>query len=50
MRAVEALAIRYRDVNFTVNPTRVHIRKEFAKTRVSRDIYISNEATVFSAP
>jgi integrase len=47
MRAVEAPAIRYRDVNFTVNPTRVHIRKEFAKTRVSRDIYISDEATVF---
>jgi integrase len=47
MRAVEALAIRYRDVNFTINPTRVRIRKEFAKTRVSRDIYISDEATVF---
>lgn len=47
MRAVEALAIRYGDVDFTVNPTRVHVRKEFAKTRVSRDIYNSDEATVF---
>jgi integrase len=45
MRAVEALAIRLKDVDFSVSPTRMHIRKEYAKTRVARDIYISDEAT-----
>jgi integrase len=44
MRAVEGLAIRIKDIDFSVNPTKVHIRKEYAKTRVARDIYISNEA------
>jgi integrase len=28
-----------------VTPTKIHIRKEFVKTKVSRDIYISDEAT-----
>ena len=28
-------------------PTKIHIRKEYAKTRVSRDIYISDEATSY---
>jgi integrase len=45
MRAVEGLAIRMKDIDFSVNPTRIRIRKEYAKTRVARDIYISNEAT-----
>jgi integrase len=45
MRAREALAIRLKDVDFSVSPTKIHIRKEFAKTRVARDIYISDEAT-----
>ena len=45
MRAVEGLAIRIKDIDFSVNPTKIHIRKEYAKTRVARDIYISNEAT-----
>jgi integrase len=47
MRAVEALAIRLCDIDFSVNPTKIHIRKEFAKTGVSRDVYISDEATHF---
>lgn len=54
MRAVEALAIRLKDIDFSSNPsptnpdpTRIHIRKEYAKTRVSRDIYISEEATLY---
>ncbi|MGC1932999.1 MAG: site-specific integrase [Candidatus Nitrosopolaris sp.] len=47
MRAVEGLAIRIRDIDFSVNPTKIHIRKEYAKTRVARDIYISNEATQY---
>lgn len=45
MRAIEALAIRLKDIDFSVTPTKIHIRKEFAKTRVARDIYISDEAT-----
>ncbi|MGC2682223.1 MAG: tyrosine-type recombinase/integrase [Candidatus Nitrosopolaris sp.] len=45
MRAVEGLAIRIKDIDFSVNPTKIRIRKEYTKTRVSRDIYISNEAT-----
>ena len=45
MRAVEATAIRLRDIDFSLNPTRVHIRKEYAKTRIARDVYISDEAT-----
>jgi integrase len=42
---VEATAIRLRDIDFSLNPTKVHIRKEYAKTRVARDVYISDEAT-----
>jgi integrase len=47
MRANEGLAIRYRDIDFSISPTRVHIRKEFTKTKIARDIYISDEATTF---
>ncbi len=47
MRATEGLAIRNQDIDFTVSPTKIHIRKEYAKTRVARDIYISDEATSY---
>jgi integrase len=47
LRAVEALAIRLKDINFSVSPTRLHIRKEYVKTKISRDIYISDEATLY---
>jgi integrase len=47
MRAVEGLAIKYRDLDFTISPTRVHIRREFTKTKAARDIYISDEATTY---
>jgi integrase len=47
LRALEGLAIRLKDLDFSASPTRVHIRKEFTKTKVSRDIYISDEATRF---
>jgi integrase len=46
MRTVEALAIRLKDIEFG-SPTKIHIRKEYAKTRVSRDVYISDEATQY---
>jgi integrase len=45
MRTKEALGIRLQDIDFSVTPTKIHIRKEFAKNRVARDIYVSYEAT-----
>jgi integrase len=45
MRAVEGLAIRLKDIDFTVSPTKIHIRREYSKTKTARDIYISDEAT-----
>jgi len=47
LRASEACAIRLCDIDFTVRPTKIHVRKEYAKTRVSRDIWISDEATKY---
>ena len=35
MRASEGLAIRLKDINFSVSPTMIRIRKEYAKTRGS---------------
>jgi integrase len=46
-RAREAIAIRLKDVDFTSEPTVIHLRKEFTKTRVSRDVFISDEATKY---
>jgi integrase len=46
MRTVEGLAIRLKDIEFG-SPTKIHIRKEYAKTRILRDIYISDEATQY---
>lgn len=47
MRALEACATRLMDLDFTTSPTKVRIRKEYSKTRVGRDVYISDEATKF---
>lgn len=47
MRAVEALAVRIRDIDFSVSPTKIHVREEYNKTKVARDIYISDEATQY---
>ena len=33
MRAVECLAIRLKDLDFTISPTKIHIRKEYSKTK-----------------
>lgn len=44
LRAVEGLSIRFKDIDFSSSPTKIHIRKEFTKTKVARDIYISDEA------
>lgn len=45
MRATEGLYVRLKDIDFSISPTKIHIRKEYAKSRVARDIYISDEAT-----
>src|SRR5919198_591575 len=47
MRAMEALAVRLKDIDFTDSPTKIHIRKEYSKTKTARDIYISDEATLY---
>ena len=43
LRAGEACSLRYQDVDFTTFPTKIHIRKEFNKTKTARDVYISDE-------
>jgi integrase len=46
LRATEAITLRIKDFDFDSMPcTRIHVRPEFAKTRVERYVYISNEAT-----
>ena len=47
MRVGEALAVRNKDLDLSVSPTKVHIRKEYSKTRVAREVYISVEATEY---
>jgi integrase len=43
MRAVEALSIRLKDINFDSNPARVNIRGEFTKTKQDRYVYLTSE-------
>jgi len=45
MRASEALLLRKVDLDFSLSPTKVHIRPKNTKTRQGRDTYISDEAT-----
>lgn len=47
VRAIEACAIRVCDIDFSKYPTKLHIRAEYTKTKRSRDIYISKEATQY---
>jgi len=47
LSASEGLAIRLKDIDFAISPTKIHIRKEYTKTRIARDIYISDEATQY---
>lgn len=44
LRAIEGLSLRLRDCDFSVT-TKIHVRKEYSKTRVARMVYISHEAT-----
>ena len=45
LRATEACALRLCDIDFSVNPTKIRVRKEYSKTKASREVYISDEAT-----
>ena len=45
MRAREALAIRLKDIDDSVSLTKIHVRKEYSKTRVARDVYISEASS-----
>ena len=47
VRAMEACSLRVQDADYSITPTKIHVRKEFSKTRRSRDIYISQEATEY---
>ena len=45
LRATEAITLRLKDFDFESILTRIHVRPEFAKTRVEWFVFISNEAT-----
>lgn len=45
MRAMEVCSLRLQDVDFSVSPTRITIRREKTKTKKGRVIYCSDEAT-----
>jgi site-specific recombinase XerD len=47
MRITDAAALRNMDIDFETMPTKVKIRAKYAKTRVAREIYISDEATSY---
>jgi len=45
MRAVEALSIRIKDIDFESNPVRLFVRGEYTKTKVDRIIFLTVELT-----
>ncbi|HJS64143.1 MAG TPA: tyrosine-type recombinase/integrase, partial [Nitrososphaeraceae archaeon] len=45
MRAVEALSIRIKDLDFESMPARVTIRGEYTKTKVDRYVFLTKEMT-----
>jgi integrase len=45
MRAVEALSIRIKDLDFDFNPAKVFVRGEYTKTRVDRTVFLTEEVT-----
>jgi integrase len=44
-RPVEACALRIRDINFDASLTKIQIRGEYTKTKRSRNVFISDEAS-----
>ena len=46
MRSNEAITLRWSDIDFSISPTKIHVRQEVSKTESStRYVYISQEAT-----
>jgi integrase len=45
MRAVEALSIRIKDLDFDSNPAKVFVRGEYTKTKVDRIVFLTEEVT-----
>ena len=45
MRAVEALSIRIKDIDFDSKPVRVFVRGEYTKSKVDRIIFLTEEIT-----
>jgi integrase len=45
MRAVEALSIRIKDLDFDSNPAMVFVRGEYTKTKVDRIVFLTEEVT-----
>ena len=47
MRPVEALAIRNKDIDFTLRPTKLYMQAKYAKNKLPREVYITTEASEF---
>ena len=45
MRAVEALSIRIKDIDFDSIPVKLFVRGEYTKTKVDRIIFLTEEVT-----
>ncbi|MGB8937577.1 MAG: site-specific integrase [Candidatus Nitrosopolaris sp.] len=45
MRAVEALSIRIKDIDFDSHPAKLFVRGEYTKTKVDRTIFLTEELT-----
>jgi integrase len=43
MRAVEALSIRIKDIDFKASPVKLFIRGEYTKTKVDRTVFLTQE-------
>ena len=43
-RALEVLSIILKNVDFSTSPVKIHIRKQYSKTKVARDSFITDEA------
>lgn len=45
MRAVEALSIRIKDIDFHSNPAKLFVRGEYTKTKADRTTFLTEELT-----
>ncbi len=45
MRAVEALSIRIKDLDFDSSPSKIFVRGEYTKTKTDRIAFLTDEVT-----